>query len=905
MPHSRELLALGLVFVSAIANAGDIDWPDITPGQRPGAYWWWMGSAVDKANITREMERYREAGMGGVHIIPIYGAKGYESRYIEYLSPQWMEMMGHAVAEGKRLGMWVDMTTGTGWCFGGPAIPEELGCAKVVIATHEAPAGQDVRIELPHLTQAIAVVDEQGKIETIDNAASLGGAFTRKAGDSKRTVYVASMIPTKRMVKRSAPGGAGPMMNPFSGSALDAYLPRFEEAFANHSGPVPRAMYHDSYEYDGHWAPELLAEFQKRRGYDLAAHLNALAGQAPSEEVARIKCDYRETLSDMLLEDFTQRWAAWAREKGIQTRDQAHGSPGNLLDLYSAADIPETEMFNKDRDPLVAKFASSAAHVLGKQKVSAETGTWLREHFTERLADVKDLVDELFVSGVNHVIYHGTCYSPDDAPWPGWLFYASTEMNPRNSIWRDAPVLNAYIARCQAVLQTGASDNDVLLYWPIHDYWQNSDGMELQMTVHRTAWLTEQPIGKVARDLWDRGYTFDYVSDRQLAASEAVDGKVRTAGNAYRVVLVPPCTYMPVPAMAKLLALAEKGATVLFVDRLPGDVPGWNEFDKRRAELRALSARVAWDRSEKAGAIGQGKVLVDSTAGALLEGLAVARESLVDIPGMHFIRRAFDGGRHYFVAYRAQGDSPSDFEGWLPLATASKSVAIMDPMTGVAGLAKTRAAAAGGTEVFLQLHPGESTILRAFTDKSVDGLAWTYLEPGGEASSVEGTWNVAFIEGGPELPASAQMRELSSWTALDGEEVQRFAGAGRYSIAFALPKARAKFWKLNLGRVAESARVRINGRDAGRLIMPPFEVVVPDADLKPEGNQLEIEVTNVSANRIRDLDRRHVEWRVFNDINFVNMDYKPFDASGWEIRPSGLLGPVTVTPMKEKVLAEE
>jgi hypothetical protein len=776
--------------------------------------------------------------------------------------------------------MWVDMTTGTGWCFGGPDIPEALGCAKVEITTKELKAGEDLRANLPQYTQATATFD--------------------------KTMYVASMVPTKRMVKRSAPGGAGLMMNPFSAAALDAYLPRFDEAFKAYTGPVPRAMYHDSYEYDGHWAPELLDEFEKRRGYNLAEHLPALAGQGSPDDVARVKCDYRETLSDMLVEGFIQRWAAWARDKGIQTRNQAHGSPGNLLDLYGAVDIPETEMFNKDRDPLVAKFASSAAHVLGKQKVSAETGTWLREHFTERLADVKDLVDELFIGGVNHVVYHGTCYSPDDAPWPGWVFYASTEMNPRNAMWHDAPILNEYIARCQAVLQSGAPDNDVLVYWPIHDYWHNPEGMELQMTVHKTAWLTEQPIGRLAKELWERGYTFDYVSDRQLAAAEANAGAVQTAGGSYRVVLVPPCEHMPLATMEKLLGLAEQGATILFVDHVPSDVPGWKDFEKRRADLKALCGRVTWDASGKTGTVGSGKVLVNASAEELLAAAGIAREGLVDLPGMHFIRRGFEGGRHYFVTRRGQageqGVSSVAFNGWLPLATDAKSVAVMDPMSGLAGVAKTRPAVNGGTEVYLQLRPGQSIILRTFAEKAIETPAWPYLETVGDAVAVGGEWNLSFVDGGPELPAAAKFNELGSWTELSDEEVQRFAGTGRYSISFALPSAAATFWKLDLGVVAESARVRVNGREVGGLIMPPFEVVLNAADLKPDGNQLEIDVTNLSANRIRDLDRRHVEWRVFNDINFVNMDYKPFDASNWEIRPSGLLGPVTLTPMKEKTV---
>ena len=81
------------------ASEDALTWPVITREQRPWAYWWWMGSAVDKANLTRELTRYRDAGYGGVHIIPIYGAKGWESNYISYLSPRWMEMLRHTVSE--------------------------------------------------------------------------------------------------------------------------------------------------------------------------------------------------------------------------------------------------------------------------------------------------------------------------------------------------------------------------------------------------------------------------------------------------------------------------------------------------------------------------------------------------------------------------------------------------------------------------------------------------------------------------------------------------------------------------------------------------------------------------------------------------------------------------------------
>ena len=105
-------------------------------------------------------------------------------------------------------------------------------------------------------------------------------------------------------------------------------------------------------------------------------------------------------------------------------------------------------------------------------------------------------------------------------------------------------------------------------------------------------------------------------------------------------------------------------------------------------------------------------------------------------------------------------------------------------------------------------------------------------------------------------------------------------------------------YSLDLGNVQQSARVRVNGKDYGTLITPPFRVVVDN--FKPTGNTLEVEVTSVDANRIRDLDRRGVKWKTFRDINIVSLDYKPFDASNWPVMDCGLLGPVTLTPVEAK-----
>jgi hypothetical protein len=153
---------------------------------------------------------------------------------------------------------------------------------------------------------------------------------------------------------------------------------------------------------------------------------------------------------------------------------------------------------------------------------------------------------------------------------------------------------------------------------------------------------------------------------------------------------------------------------------------------------------------------------------------------------------------------------------------------------------------------------------------------------------------VKFVEGGPTLPKPFTTEKLGSWTASGGEPAQTFGGTAVYTLHFDAPAAAAQHWSLDLGKVAQSARVRLNGKELGTVFIPPFRVRVDE--LKPKDNVLEVEVTSTSANRIRDLDRRGVKWKIFYDTNVVNIHYKPFDASNWPVAEEGLIGPVTLRP---------
>lgn len=681
-------------------------------------------------------------------------------------------------------------------------------------------------------------------------------------------------------VKRPAPGGEGYTIDTYSRAAFGAFFDAFDKRIADIPNGAVRAWFHDSFEYTGNWSGAMLEEFQRRRGYDLRRRLPELQGEGEPDRVGRVLSDYRETLSDLLRENVVAPLSEWARARGGLSRNQAHGSPGNLLDLYAACDIPETEIFGRlggsDSDPLISKFASSAAHVTGKPLTSAESFTWLNEHFTVTLEEIKRAADQLLVSGVNHIVFHGTAYSPPDAAWPGWVFYASTQLNSRNPIWRDLPVVNRYITRAQSVLQSGLPSNEVLLYWPYYDVLDNPGPMFQQLAVHSPVWFYQESTGPVAAELWRQGYSFDYVSDRQLSGEVA---------RRYRAIVVPQTRRMPAQTFERLMGLAREGATVVFQKHLPEDVPGLGGVELRRERLRKAkdALRFAPGRMGIPEArLGMGRVLLANAVDRALEAAGVARETFA-ADGIQFIRRAHEGGYSYFLV-----NGGAAFDGWLPVSAPMKGAVLMDPMTGAAGVAEVRQG-----RVRLQLDPGESMIVRTYTSVAAEGAAWRYLAPAPVPRPLEGTWKVKFLEGGPELPASYEISRLDSWT-LQGEAAASFAGTASYTLAFPDPGL-GKEYLLDLGDVRDSARVRLNGREVGTAVMGPYRLRVGGL---LNQNVLEVRVTNVAANRIRDMDHRKVPWRIFHDINFVNIQYRPFDASGWAVRAAGLIGPVHLIPLQ-------
>lgn len=978
MIRPRVILFLLIVITATSCKKQEVVepvWPKATQENKPWSRWWWEGSALTKEGITAEMEAYKKAGLGGLEITPIYGVHGYEKQFVNFLSPEWMELFLHTLKEAGRLDMGIDMATGTGWPFGGPWVGDEHACRNMYHKVYEVKGGQSLtekiiyiqppylravgnqvyefndkpspentmgkgfmkepatrvdpkKIDIKDLVQPVAAnknlqalaldqvqfersiplqvvmaYNDEGKSIDLTTQVDATGKLNWTAPAGNWKLYAVFAGWHGKMVERAGPGGEGNVIDHFSDAALKHYLHRFDSAFKGYDIKSLRSFFNDSYEVDdargsADYTYTLFEEFSKRRGYDLREHLPELFNTA-HEDHKRILCDYRETVSELVLNNFTLPWKTWAHGHGALIRNQAHGSPSNILDLYAAVDIPEIEGI----EPLRIKMASSAGNVTGKKLVSSESATWLNEHFESNLGDIKVAVDRFLLNGVNHIVYHGTCYSPANEPWPGWLFYAAVHMNPRNSLWDDTPALNNYITRCQSVLQNSKAEHDILLYFPIYDRFstpgkemvEHFDGVGKQF--ENTAFRTG------AEYMYGNGYAFDFISDKQIENSTIENGLIKTEGKVnYKTIVIPHCEYIPLWTIAKVISLAEEGATIVAYKGFPTSVAGYADRTEKEKQFRGLIDRLKVSSSERGVRemqIGKGRVVVGDDLEQLLTFVNVKQELMVESGLQYNRKKDAEGNIVYFIS----NNTDKACESWVPLQAKAESIALLDPMTGEIGEGRLKKEA-NAIQVYLQLAARQTIFVRLYS-KPVSMPDFKYWNPAKDSVSLNGTWKVRFTKGGPTLPSVVETDTLKSWTQFNGDIYQSFSGTATYTIEFDKPAIQSRQWLLKLGKVKETAAVYINGNYIATLIGPVYQVAIDPAILQSK-NILEVHVSNLMANRIADLDKRKVFWKKFYNVNFPSR--KPenrvngiFDASHWQPHESGLMGPVTLRALTGQI----
>ncbi len=422
---------------------------------RPFYRWWWNGNRVTKEEVIRELEIMKSAGAGGVEINPIAmnpAVKNPTGVALDWLSPEWIDVLKTSLDKGKELGMISDMIIGTGWPFGGKFLDDnetiqgfDLFSVKVTGPTNNTFKNENLKTGAVIKQARLSKVPLSGINDSEDITADLlNGTIHIPKGEYE--ISVISWRNKFREVANGAPGGDGPVLDHFSKTAVEKYLKRTSDGlkpvFGDNMGEFIRSMFCDSIELEGaNWTGDFRQEFEKRNGYDVWEYLplilntKTIADDDFADTLLRVRYDYYNTLSKIFMERFIIPFHEWCHKLGVKSRYQAYGHPWvptDLLDGNLVPDIPEGDqwLFNAGwtstpidqiRYAIWDKYTSSAAHLRGLKIVSCEAMTNTSGVFSASLEYIKQATDINIIAGINHLVLHGWNYSPPEAGFPGWI----------------------------------------------------------------------------------------------------------------------------------------------------------------------------------------------------------------------------------------------------------------------------------------------------------------------------------------------------------------------------------------------------------------------------------------------------------------------------------------------------
>jgi hypothetical protein len=838
--------------------------------------WWWFGSAVTKPELEREMRLMRDGGIGGFEVQPVYplaldgAAPGF--RNLPYLSPEFLDALKFTADKAKELGLRMDLTLCSGWPYGGPHIPITQAAGRLLVVRANVPSGASsvkMRNLEPGEKFLAAFAGSERLADPVNGELRLPASAAgpqRPAGPRQVRYFIAGR--TKMKVKRAAVGAEGYVLDHYNRSAIERHLQVVGEPLLEALGDrPPHAVFSDSLEvFASDWTDDLPQEFRKRRGYDLLPYLPALVennGEDIGKKTGAVRCDWGQTLTELVNERYLQPVAGWARQHHTRFRSQTYGTPPVTLSSNAIADLPEGE------HPLWRQFsqtrwAASASHLYGKPVTSAETWTWLHSPvFRATPLDMKAEADLDFLQGINQFIGHGWPYSPEMAGYPGWRFYAAAVFNSDNPWWIVMPDVSRYLQRVSFLLRQGKPANDVAVYLPTSDararFTAGRDSVDRSMDAVLGSTLIPQIL--------DAGYNFDYIDDEAI-------GKV---GVPYPVLILPGIERIPLAAYRRIEEYARKGGIVVATRRLPSAAPGLLEGERDTAGVKALSESLFRERGHL--------VKDETTLGEQLHAwLPPDFTTLPKAPAIGFVHRKLDDGEIYFLA----NTSNQPVRTRVSFRVRQLQPAWWNPFTG--------GAAEAGEE--LELAPYES---RVVVFSAQPGEAVRPGKPGMTLDLSTG-WKVTFR--GSAQPVV--MASLRSWTV--DEQTRFYSGQAVYERpVLAPPDLLNGRVFLNFGAgtpipetarrngtqawidspVREAALVYVNDQLAGPVWHPPYEVEVSKF-LRPGQNTFRVVVGNLAINALAGQKLPD-----YKDLIAKYGDrFQPQDLDNLQPLPSGLLGQI-------------
>lgn len=662
---------------------------------RPHTRWWWMGNALSKDDITWQLEQMRSHGIGGVEQISMQEV--YEKGNHPYLSPEYLELLRHAVDEADRLGMEFSLNFGgPGWIFGGDFVPQDERNQNLLASSFDIEGGK--RFEGP-LSEIAALNPRDARsrpdIKPDDRLVAVvaGKLFDGRIEESSLTILTDRV--DGRTLEWDAPKGQwrimafwltyvdeGTVVDHLNEAAMTRYFDHvgsvLESAVGDAFGTTIESMFSDSFEVPIHrngiyWNQHLLAKFLEYKGYNLTPYLPALWWEV-DDISPKIRYDVNEFLHHTSIEAFFKPMLAWCAAHNVKARIQPYGFVTDNIEGAGLADLPEMEITAGEKDAVPwfdtrigpKKYVASGAHLYGRNIVTVEAYTYLHwDPYRATLEELKIASDIFLRSGANKFYNHGYTGIPERGVSPTRGFYAAIHISHDNVWWPYYPQLSDYLARCCYLLRQGAYTADVAIYSPLANQWTLD-------VLNARRWTRDFDWGELGHLLIANGYDFDLLNDDVLQHRAAFDGEaLRVGENAYRFLLLPNIEAMPLESLQRVRDYVDQGGTVIALERAPQCSTGFNNHRANDEAVKKLAGALFGDSQGRLDdgyrEYGKGRTYqlrtvldradaLDRQSSALDPFLKVLRKHLAPDFSIDFVRMAWRDNPGLTFVHRRDGE---------------------------------------------------------------------------------------------------------------------------------------------------------------------------------------------------------------------------------------------------------
>jgi len=899
---------------------------------RPGAYWCWLNGHVDHEQMTREMEEAKALGMRGFEIwdVGVYRPINMVPAGPAFLGEESLKSIKHAMTEAKRLGLELNMIAASSWNAGGAWVKKSDGSKRIASSSIDVvgPNTFDGVLPLPcddetyhYDISVLAVPESTGKkLASLDEVIDLTGKMNNKgqfkwdAPEGNWIIMRFVCIGTNQPLVVPSPNSDGLLIDHLSAEATERHMlhmiNKLGEIDPGHK--ILKIMSHDSYELDAanDWTEDFVDEFKKRRKYDPGKYLPLLEGWTLSDAdiQTRFVADYRKTVGELLVERHFRVSREILNRHGMKLCAEAgHGGFPRVDPIWALgqADIPRGEFWNGKRF-WVTKEAASAANLYGRRYVDSESFTGWR-YWLDGPVHYKQLFDVAICAGLNRLTFHTFAHNPPQAGLPGYAYHAGEHFNANNTWWKQSGPMLKYMARCSYLMQQGTYVADACFYYgdktpnlvPPRRIDPNIKPIySLDKCLH-----CGKPVAVNFRTLGS-GYGYDYLDARSILERMTVDpktGQLVVGTMRYRVMVLPDHDHICLEVLQKIRQLVKQGATIVGSVQ-PIRTNSLTDYPNEDRQVVAITEQF-WpvqdsisEKDQASRAFDKGRVYTNMTSRQVLTEMGIKPDFTVLKGGtqegplrIDYIHRRTENADVYFVCNSAKEtktvtcrfrDAYGRAEVWYPVTGKICSAKVISRNEDVS------------CDIELQL-PG---IGSAFVVFRRDGsapkkTADLFANESGKTIPVKGKWTVKF-QPGRLAPESVQLDELIDWTNSQHPGIKFFSGTATYSVQFEMPVSAAGDYWLDLGKVCEVGEVSIDAHDLGTAWTYPFRAKVPAKVLTKGTHNLEVKVTNVWNNRLVGDQLLPKEQRITRtNLQGTHKKDSP-------LVPSGLLGPVTLVPVK-------